>query len=112
VGKRNDATTWPLRDGVGAQVFGPGFDRWTAVAGTLQQWILAERGAGRLLPWVSVAFGAGIAIYFTAEHEPLLAAVVPAALMVCLAAFLARRHHLFPMLVLVAAMFCGLLRRP
>jgi competence protein ComEC len=107
VGKRNDATTWPLRDGVGAQVFGPGFDRWTAVADTLQQWILAEPGAGRLLPWVPVAFGAGIAIYFTAEHEPLLAAVVPAALMVCLAAFLARRHRLFPVLVLVAAMFCG-----
>jgi competence protein ComEC len=32
----------------------------------------AEAGAGRLLPWVPVAFGVGIALYFTASHEPVL----------------------------------------
>ena len=30
----------------------------------------AEAGAGRLLPWVPVAFGTGIAFYFAADHEP------------------------------------------
>ena len=29
----------------------------------------AEAGAGRLLPWVPVAFGVGIAFYFAAGHE-------------------------------------------
>ena len=31
---------------------------------------MAEVGAGRLLPWLPVAFGLGIAIYFTADREP------------------------------------------
>ena len=38
----------------------------------LRAWVRAEAGAGRLLPWVPVAFGAGIALYFTASHEPVL----------------------------------------
>jgi competence protein ComEC len=36
----------------------------------LRAWICAEAGAGRLLPWVPVAFGTGIALYFTADREP------------------------------------------
>ena len=31
---------------------------------------IADTGPGRLLPWLPVAFGFGIAIYFTAEREP------------------------------------------
>ena len=33
----------------------------------------AEAGAGRLLPWMPVAFGTEIALYFTADREPVLA---------------------------------------
>jgi hypothetical protein len=41
-------------------------------------------GAGRLLPW-SVAFGTGIAVYFTADREPVLwGTAVPAALLCAL----------------------------
>jgi competence protein ComEC len=35
-------------------------------------WVLAEVGPGRLVPWLPVAFGAGIVVYFTAPREPLL----------------------------------------
>ena len=36
----------------------------------LREWAALEVGAGRLLPWFAVAYGAGIVLYFTAEHEP------------------------------------------
>ncbi|HEX9324339.1 MAG TPA: DUF4131 domain-containing protein [Xanthobacteraceae bacterium] len=35
-------------------------------------WALAEVAPGRLVPWLPVAFGAGIVLYFTAPREPLL----------------------------------------
>jgi competence protein ComEC len=51
----------------------------------LRDTALAEAGPGRLVPWVPVACGLGVAIYFTATHEPswiaglLLVAVTTAA---------------------------------
>jgi|SRR6185369_7781976 len=36
----------------------------------LLEWAVAEVAPGRLVPWLPVAFGCGIAGYFTAEHEP------------------------------------------
>jgi competence protein ComEC len=44
----------------------PGF----AVSQELRQWLFAEVGAGRLLPWLAIAFGGGIVLYFTADREP------------------------------------------
>jgi competence protein ComEC len=41
-----------------------------AVPARVRAWATAEVGAGRLLPWFAVAFGAGIVVYFAAEHEP------------------------------------------
>jgi competence protein ComEC len=41
-----------------------------AIAGHLRAWAIAETIPGRLLPWLPVAFGLGIAVYFTAEREP------------------------------------------
>lgn len=37
---------------------------------TFVQWVRAELAPGQLLPWLPVAFGAGIIVYFTAEREP------------------------------------------
>ena len=67
----------------------------------------AEAGAGRLLPWVPVAFGVGIALYFTASHEPVLwpSAAVAAALAV--AAYLLRRGRFFVTAVLISAVAAG-----
>jgi competence protein ComEC len=36
----------------------------------LRQWAAEEVAAAHLLPWLAVAFGFGIVLYFTAEHEP------------------------------------------
>jgi len=54
----------------------PAVDRGVAAPeicrpGAAGEWASAEVGAGRLLPWFAVAFGAGIILYFAAEREPL-----------------------------------------
>jgi competence protein ComEC len=68
-----------------------------------------RRGSGRrtLLPWVPVAFGAGIAFYFAAGHEPVrwVAALTAAGL--AAASFLLRRRKIFPGAVLIAAIASG-----
>ena len=102
------AGTWPPRGAAQAGGFAAsGFSTWPSLAAKLREWIAAEAGAGRLLPWVPIAFGTGIAFYFTADHEPVawVTAVVAAAL--CLAAFLLRRHKAFPVAVMIAAMSAG-----
>ncbi|HEY0438763.1 MAG TPA: ComEC/Rec2 family competence protein, partial [Xanthobacteraceae bacterium] len=38
----------------------------------LRAWLAAEAGAGRLVPWLPVAFGFGAVLYFTADREPAL----------------------------------------
>jgi competence protein ComEC len=60
-----------------------------AIPARVRAWAEVEVGAGRLLPWFAVAFGTGIVLYFTAEHEPnawaasalVLAAIIVAALL-------------------------------
>ncbi len=55
----------------------------------IRDWIAVEVGPGRLVPWLAIAFGLGIVIYFTIDREPaswaatmLLAATVAAAILV------------------------------
>jgi len=45
----------------------------------LSQWALAEVAPGRLMPWLPVAYGFGIVVYFTAAHEPAWWAAIAAA---------------------------------
>jgi len=73
----------------------------------LRAWIRAEAGAGRLLPWVPVAFGTGIAFYFAADHEPVASVTAVAATAFGVAAFLLRRQKVFPIAVMIAAMAAG-----
>src|SRR5215212_9043639 len=102
------AATWPPRRAAQAGGFAPsGFGAWSSLAGKLREWIRAEAGPGRLLPWVPVAFGTGIALYFTADHEPILAVAAVAAAALCVAAFLLRRQRFFPLVVMVAATAAG-----
>lgn len=100
-------TTWPPRDaaraGSAAEVGG----LWSSWVQLLKSWLRAEAGPGRLLPWVPVAFGAGIAAYFTADREPVAAVTVATAAALCAAAFLARRHRIFPAVVMLAALSTG-----
>jgi competence protein ComEC len=102
------AGTWPPRTATQAGGFAPsGFGAWSSFIEKLRAWIRAEAGAGRLLPWVPVAFGTGIAFYFAADHEPVASVTAVAATAFGVAAFLLRRQKVFPIAVMIAAMAAG-----
>jgi len=63
-----------------------------AIPVRLREWAAIEVGAGRLLPWFAVAFGAGIVLYFTADREPATWAVSAAAVAAIICAVLLRRR--------------------
>jgi competence protein ComEC len=63
-----------------------------AVPARIRDWAAAEVGAGRLLPWLAVAYGFGIVLYFTAEHEPAWWAALPLATGAVAAAVTLRGH--------------------
>ena len=67
--------------------------------------IEAERA--QLFPWFAVAFGVGVTAYFAADREPVVWIVVPIALALAAAAFLARRVRYFAPVVLIAAAAAG-----
>ena len=102
------AGTWPPRGAAQAGGFAPsGVAAWPSLVDKLRSWLRAEAGAGRLLPWVPVAFGTGIAFYFAAEREPVLPVAAVTAMVFCVAAFLLRRHKAFPIAVMIAAVAAG-----
>ena len=102
------AGTWPPREAARAGGITPsGLTAWPSLIDKLRAWIRAEAGAGRLLPWVPVAFGTGIALYFTADREPVASVTAIAATALCAAAFLLRRQKIFPIAVMIAAMSAG-----
>src|ERR1700730_9112423 len=102
------AGTWPPREAAPAGGFAPlGLSAWPSLVAKLREWIAAEAGAGRLLPWVPVAFGTGIAFYFAADHEPVAWVAALAAAGLCAAAFLLRRQRIFPAVVMIAAVAAG-----
>src|SRR5262245_33833422 len=77
--------TWPVA--AGARGREPSWGLWQVAGEFLDRaarWARAEVGPGRLMPWLPVAFGAGIVLYFTAPREPL--AWAPVALLAALAA--------------------------
>jgi len=102
------AGTWPTGQTASAGGFVPaGFGVWPAIVGRLREWAKAEAGAGRLFPWVPIAFGCGIALYFAADHEPVLwvAATIAAAL--ALGAVSLRRSRWFASAIMIAAVAAG-----
>src|SRR5271165_3386303 len=69
---------------------------------------IAEAGPGRLMPWVPVAFGIGIAAYFAAAREPSWIAALSLAGALAVAGFVARRRaSAFAALVLIGAAAIG-----
>ena len=75
----------------------------------VRAWVAVEVGPGRLVPWLAIAFGCGIAIYFAIDREPvpwavglLLAAAVTATVL--------SRHRpfAFPLAMGAAALAAGL----
>jgi competence protein ComEC len=102
------ADVWPPRGaGQAGGALAAGRTAWPPLAARLRDWLRAEAGAGQLFPWVPVAFGAGIALYFCADHEPVLWLTALAALALGGVAMLLRRHRLFVTAVMIAAVAAG-----
>ena len=59
------------------------------------------------MPWVPVAFGVGIALYFTADHEPVRWVTAIAAVLLATLAFSLRRHRVFPAVAMIAVVASG-----
>ncbi len=108
---RTGASTWPVGgaragSGAGWGASWPGFE--FAIPARIRQWAALEVAAGRLLPWLAVAYGFGIVLYFTAEREPAWwAAVALAAICVSAAILLRRRALGFVVALGLAAIACG-----
>lgn len=100
------AITWPPRESAATAV---AIDRslWPVLSETTRAWLRAEAGPGRLLPWVPVAFGAGIALYFAAPREPVASVAAITAVILCVLAFFARRHRAFPAVLMTAMLAAG-----
>ena len=109
----------------GAKAWAPAFDRAqrpTGLAfpdgvagaagwlrGLLSKWLLAELAPGRLVPWVPIVFGTGIACYFAADREPHLWTVLLLAAGALAFAFVARRSVVgFPLAVGITGLLAGL----
>jgi len=74
----------------------------------LKEWALADVAPGRLVPWLPVAFGAGIALYFAAEREPATWAAAGLTLTCVVAAVLLRRRAVaFPLALAFTAVAAG-----
>jgi competence protein ComEC len=73
------------------------------------EWAVAEAAPGRLLPWLPVCFGLGVALYFTADREPVWWVTAGAAVVISGVAVAARRRPFgFPIALGVAALAIGL----
>jgi len=102
------AGTWPTGRAATAGGFLPaGSGLFPAIIGALREWAKAEAGAGRLFPWVPVAFGCGIALYFAADHEPVLWVAAATAVGLALGAILLRRSRWLAPAIMVAAVAAG-----
>ncbi len=109
---RGRTETWPAGDAAGGRraVVWPialsGIGR--PLAERLRAWALADTGPGRLLPWLPVFFGLGIAIYFAAGREPAWWAALGLAVACATVAVLARRRPMgFPVALALTAAAAG-----
>lgn len=70
---RSRAGVWPVGRRAQAVPVVPGLTIFAdAALARLRVWAAQEAAPGRLLIWLAVAFGLGVALYFTAAHEPQL----------------------------------------
>jgi competence protein ComEC len=74
----------------------------------LRAWAAADVAPGRLVPWLAVAFGCGIVLYFTAEHEPDWWATIALVLLTSAAVVMVRHRPIgFPVALAIATAAAG-----
>ena len=92
---RSRARTWPVAwpNGGTRPAWSAARPRFEFFLSTqIREWAAQEAVAGRLLPWLAVAYGAGIVLYFTAEREPSWWAAVALTAVCGTCAVLLRQH--------------------
>ena len=78
------------------------------IAQRIREWVVVEVGPGRLVPWLAVAFGCGIVVYFSIDREPLpWAAAALLAATVTATILLRHRPVAFPLALGAAAVAAG-----
>jgi competence protein ComEC len=78
------------------------------MAARLREWAAAEVAPGRLMPWLPVAFGLGIVVYFSADREPVWWVAAALAALAIAAAYRLRASPIgFPLAVGCAAIATG-----
>ncbi len=109
---RERAAVWRPWAAAGQRPVPQWLDHWAVLLGRAARqtraWVLVETGPGRLAPWLAVAFGCGIIVYFAAEREPALwaaAALLASAIVVTVLA--RRRPVAFPIALGLAAVAAG-----
>ncbi len=94
---RGRAVAWWPKGATASRGAMPFWPEWLLAAALafverLRTWLAVEVGPGRLVPWLPVAFGLGIAVYFTAEQEPFWWAALGLFAACALITILARRR--------------------
>ena len=80
-----------------------------SLRGLLSEWVTAEVAPGRLMPWLPVAFGIGIVVYFSADQEPAWWATAILAIAGIVLTIVARHRPIgFPLALGLAAIAAGL----
>jgi competence protein ComEC len=103
---RSRARTWPQPIPANAiRLFGAG--AWTAWIMRLRDWARIEVREGQMLHWVPVAFGTGIAAYFSTDREPVALVAAATGLVLCGLCFVLRHRNAFPLMVMVTALAAG-----
>jgi competence protein ComEC len=97
---------WPGTTGVAAPWLRP-LPGFGPIAARLREWAAAEVAPGRLMPWLPVAFGFGVVVYFAAEREPVWWVAAAVAAFAVVIACLLRAHAGFPIAVGCAAIAAG-----
>lgn len=109
-GKGGRARTWPEVSAARARrLFPLPALGWGGIArARLGAWMSADVAPGRLVPWLAIAYGFGIVLYFSADREPAWWAAAAAACMSMAVTFLVRaRPVAFPVALGIAAIACG-----
>lgn len=76
----------------------------------LRAWALADVGPGRLVPWLAIAFGLGIILYFAADREPQPWAAATVFVVAVIGVVAARNRAIaFPLTLAIAAASGGFL---
>ncbi|MEA2870909.1 MAG: competence protein ComEC, partial [Hyphomicrobiales bacterium] len=105
-GRGAKARTWDVARPRG--VAWPSADTLGGARDVISRWFATDTAAGRLLPWLPICFGFGIAVYFTAHREPTLWAALPLTFVLVAVSFLARaRPVAFPLLLALTAAAAG-----